>query len=72
MMGIGANTISVLLDRSGGGAQQKEGAGHHSKRGTLPLTCPKIISHDRSSKLGFIVRGSPNSSVKKACVSMCV
>lgn len=30
--------------------------------------CPKIISQDSVSKLGFIVSGIPKSSVKKDCV----
>lgn len=32
---------------------------------------PNTISHDKSSKLGFIVNGSPKVSVKKVCVGIC-
>ena len=32
---------------------------------------PKIISQERSSKLGFIVRGRPKSLVKKSWVGIC-
>lgn len=33
---------------------------------------PKIISQDRSSKFGFMVRGRPNVLVKKSWVGSCV
>lgn len=34
-------------------------------------TWPKIISQDKSSKLGFIVTGNPKPSVKNFCVGIC-
>ena len=48
----------------------KQGALYTSSCSMGGGCCPKIISQDRSSRLGFIVSGRPNRSVKKSCVGI--
>ncbi len=49
----------------------KHGSLYTSSRCIGGGASPNTISQERSSKSGFIVRGSPNVSVKNVCVGIC-